>query len=356
MKAVIIAGGPGTRLRPLTYNTPKVIMPMSNLPFVVRQIELLKRHGITELILNLHYLSDDILKILGDGKKYGVHIDYSMETDPLGTCGAVKNAEEYFDDDLLLVFNGDVLTDLDLTALIKFHRKKKSSATIALTPVENPEAFGLVLTNESGRVERFWEKPKLSEVAHLAPFFINAGTYVLDPKLFKSVPKDKFFMFETDFFPSLLKRGIPMYGFPSHSYWIDIGNPAKYLEAHRAILDKKVRVYVSGAVTRKVHIGKKTKISSRAVLEGPSQIGNNCKIAEHARIGRYATIGDGVEIGPNAIIENCVILNGAKIGAGAVVSNAIVGRLSEIEDFCQITGGLVVADHSILKRGTRIAG
>ena len=143
MKAVIIAGGPGTRLRPLTYNTPKVIMPMSNLPFVVRQIELLKRHGITELILNLHYLSDDILKILGDGKKYGVHIDYSMETDPLGTCGAVKNAEEYFDDDLLLVFNGDVLTDLDLTALIKFHRKKNRQQRLLLRrwKIRKPSAW-----------------------------------------------------------------------------------------------------------------------------------------------------------------------------------------------------------------------
>jgi mannose-1-phosphate guanylyltransferase len=355
MKAVIIAGGPGTRLRPLTYNTPKVIMPMANLPFILRQIELLKRHGITKLILNLHYLSDDILKILGDGEKYGVQIEYSMETEPLGTCGAVKNAEEFFDADLLIVFNGDVLTDLDLSALIKFHRKKKSSATIALTPVDNPEAFGLVLTDKNGKVERFWEKPKLALVAHLAPFYINAGTYVLDPKLFKDVPAGKHYMFEHDFFPSLLKSGVPMYGFASDSYWIDIGNPAKYLEAHRAILERKVDVQIPGKKTLGGHIGRGTRVAKGAKLAKPVLIGENCNIGSGAKISNCAVLGNHVEVGPNATLENCVVLNWAKIGAGAVIRDAIVGRHAEIADYCQITNGLIVADESVLKRGTRIA-
>ncbi len=355
MKAVIIAGGLGTRLRPLTYNTPKVIMPMANLPFIVRQIELLKRHGITKIILNLHYLSDDIFKVLGDGKKYGVKIEYSLESQPLGTCGAVKNAEEYFDGESLLIFNGDVLTDLDLTAMIRFHRKHKSQTTIALTPVENPTAFGLVITDEAGRITRFWEKPKLEEVSHLAPFYINAGTYIIEPGLFKLVPKGKPFMFETQFFPMLLERKIPAFAFRGDCYWIDIGNPLKYLEAHRAILEGEIKVQLLGKKLKGSHIGKGAKINSRAKVHDKVLIGENCRILASAKLLPYTSLGDRVEIGEGATLENCVVLNGAKLGAGVVVKDAVIGRGTEIDDYCQITGGLVIADGSVLKRGTRIA-
>jgi mannose-1-phosphate guanylyltransferase / phosphomannomutase len=186
MKAIIIAGGMGTRLRPLTYNVPKPIVPLANKPFVFHQIELLKKFGVTEVILNLHYLSDNIKCLFDDGKKLGVKIDYSIEESPLGTAGAVKNAEEYFDKGPMIVFNGDILTDINLEKMLKFHEEKKAKATLALTKVEDPTPYGLIITDEDQRVIEFREKPSWE---HVTTNTINAGIYIVDPSIFKLAPK-----------------------------------------------------------------------------------------------------------------------------------------------------------------------
>lgn len=306
MKAVIIAGGLGTRLRPLTYKTPKPIVPVANRPFVLHQIELLKQHGIREIILNLHYLSGDIENILGDGSKFGVKIYYSLEKDPLGTAGAVKNAEEFFDGKPMLVLNGDTLTDTDLSAVIDFHKKKKATVTLTLVEVEDPAPYGLVLMDQEGRVTNFIEKPRREDVS--PPYNINAGIYVLDPKIFQDVPAGVPYSFERQLYPELLERGEPIYGFISHRYWIDIGNAAQYRCAHEAILQGKVKAKVSG--TRK----------------GLSLWGKNVKIGKGCKIKDYVVIGDNVAIGDNCALDHVIIWEGAQVGNNVNLENCILGN------------------------------
>src|SRR3989339_295082 len=221
MKAIIIAGGFGTRLRPLTYNTPKLIVPVVNRPFVLHQIEHLIRHGVDEVILNLHYLSEEIKKLLGNGKKFGIKIYYSIEETPLGTAGAVKNAQEFFGTEPMLVFNGDVLCDVNISHVVNFHNEKNADVTLTLTEVDDPTSFGLVITDENGRVKRFVEKPSWEQVSCRT---INAGLYVIDPKIFDGVPEGKPYSFERQLYPSLLERGAAIFGYLSRGYWIDIGN------------------------------------------------------------------------------------------------------------------------------------
>ncbi|MDD4179782.1 MAG: NDP-sugar synthase, partial [Candidatus Margulisbacteria bacterium] len=291
MKAVIIAGGMGTRLRPLTYNTPKPIVPVANVAFIVHQIELLKQHGVKEIILNLHYLSEKIMAELGDGRKYGVKLDYSIETAPLGTAGAVKNAEQFFDDDPLIVFNGDALTDINISQLVQYHKKKKAKVTLTLTRVEDPTAYGVILLDEEGKVSRFVEKPSWEQLATLSTHgptdTINAGIYIIDPKVFNDVPKGVEYSFERQLFPSLLEKNAPIYGYISDRYWIDIGKPSQYRQAHEAILRGEVAVKIYGARTGRVWIGDNSKFYHSAKLLGPAIIGWNVKIGREAKIKDY---------------------------------------------------------------------
>ncbi|OGC30712.1 hypothetical protein A2311_04320, partial [candidate division WOR-1 bacterium RIFOXYB2_FULL_48_7] len=251
MKAVIIAGGLGTRLRPLTYNTPKPIVPVANVPFVLHQIELLRRHGIKEIILNLHYLSEEIKQLLGDGKSLGIKIRYSLEETPMGTAGAVKQAEALFDDEPLVIFNGDILTDINISQVIDWHKKKKATVTLTLTRVEDPTAYGLILTNQDGQVTHFVEKPSWEQLANFASLgptdTINAGIYVVDPKIFRDVPANTVYSFERQLFPAILEKGWPMYGFISDRYWMDIGQQSQYRQAHEAIMHNEVAVKVYGS-------------------------------------------------------------------------------------------------------------
>ncbi|MBI6546438.1 MAG: nucleotidyltransferase family protein, partial [Cyanobacteria bacterium NC_groundwater_1444_Ag_S-0.65um_54_12] len=238
MKAIIIAGGEGTRLRPLTYFTPKPLLPLCGKPIIEHQIELCRRHGLREIIVNLHYLADELEQRLQDGSQLGVRIWYSRERTPLGTAGAVKLAYPYFADDLVVVFNGDVLTDLDLTALLEFHKQQGASATLTVTEVADPTPFGLVLCDAHGKISGFLEKPSRQEaLARTARFFINAGTYVLHPSIFEDIPPDTNWSFERQVFPSLLKNQVSCYAFHSSAYWLDVGSPAAYLKAHHDLLD-----------------------------------------------------------------------------------------------------------------------
>jgi NDP-sugar pyrophosphorylase family protein len=350
MKALIIAGGLGTRLRPLTYNLPKVVVPLVNKPFIAYQVELLLRHGISEIILNLHYLSEKVHEVIAELEKKGAKIKVSIETDPLGTAGAVKNAEEFFDNDPMLVFNGDVLTDLDLKALLKFHKEKRAVATIALTRVEDPRAFGLVLCDENHRIQKFIEKPSSSQIVCNT---INAGTYVLDPKLFTKVPKGRYWMFERDVFPSLLAEGQPMFGMVSSAYWLDCGTPQKYFNAHRDILHGDVKVAIPGRKTDKnVYVGDGVLISAGARVLGPSVLGNHVKIGAGTYVQEQVTLGEGVEVGQNCNVERSVVWRGAKIGNDVRVKGAIIGSDCVIEDQASIGPGMILADGTIVKKGS----
>lgn len=359
MKAVIIAGGLGTRLRPLTYNTPKLIVPVANRAFVLHQIELLRQHGISEVILNLHYLSDSIKSLLDDGKDLGVKIVYSIEEHPLGTAGAVKNAEAYFDDGPLVVFNGDVLTDINIAQLVDFHKKKKARVTLTLTRVDDPTSYGLILTDKENRVSHFIEKPSWEQLANLAlagpADTVNAGIYVLDPKIFKDVPKGVEYSFERQLFPELLEQGVPIYGYITDRYWIDIGKPAQYQSAHEAILRNEVAVKVFGARSdRGVRIGENAKLDKTVKLLGPAIIGKGVAIGAETRIKDYTVLGDNVSVGQESSLAHTIVWEGTRIGNHVSLDGCIIGFNCVIEDNVTIGGGAVLADNSFIRRGSLI--
>lgn len=352
MKAVIIAGGLGTRLQPLTNNVPKPIVPVANRPFIVHQIEHLIKHGIDEVIVNLHYLSNEIKKILDDGKEWGIKIHYSVEESPLGTAGAVKNAEKYFGSEPLIVFNGDVLTDINISKVINFHREKGARVTITLTEVEDPTEFGLVITDAKDRVTKFIEKPSWEMVTTRN---INAGIYVIDPQVFKAVPVGQPYSFERQLYPGLLEQGEPIFGFQSDAYWIDIGKPEKYMEAHQAILRGEVAVKIIGTrQDRKIWIGKDVQIQPTAKLIGPAIIGDRARIWKNTEIMDYVVLADGVQVGENSYLENVIVWKGTKIGSHVRLANCIIGKDCMIDDGVVITRRLVLADGSVIKRGTRL--
>ncbi|HYP53034.1 MAG TPA: nucleotidyltransferase family protein, partial [Pyrinomonadaceae bacterium] len=241
MQALILAGGKGTRLRPLTVYTPKPVVPICNRPFLLYQIDTLGRAGIKNITLSLSYQPSKIEQQIGDGSDYGVEIKYTVEPQPMGTAGAYKFAAELIRE-RTIVFNGDILTDLDLEAVLREHEERKASATIVLAPVENPSAYGLVETGGDGRVRRFIEKPKPDELDEVTVNTINAGTYVLEPHLLDYIPAGESYSFEYGLFPDLLKRGESFYAHvPAEAYWIDIGTPARYLQAHADLLAGRVR-------------------------------------------------------------------------------------------------------------------
>lgn len=357
MKAVIIAGGLGTRLRPLTYNTPKPIVPMANRPFVLHQIELLRKHGIKEIILNLHYLLDNIRKILEDGKKLGVKIHYSIEEVPLGTAGAVKNAEGFFDEEPIVVFNGDIVTDINISQVVKSHYQNKARATLTLTRVEDPTAYGLIITDKKGMVTHFVEKPSWEQVANYSVMgsadTINAGIYVLDPKIFKGVPPRVEYSFERQLFPSLLEQGDPIYGYVSDRYWIDIGNPSQYRQAHEAIMRDQVSFKIPGKQAGgKIWIGDDTRIAKTAKLLGPVIIGKKAIISSQVQLKDYTVLGDETRVGPGTVIEHSIIWSGTKIGSHASLKGCIIGFNCLIEDFAQVGEGVVLADGSVVRKGS----
>ncbi|MBU0672446.1 MAG: NDP-sugar synthase [Candidatus Margulisbacteria bacterium] len=352
MKAVIIAGGLGTRLRPLTYNTPKPIVPVVNRPFVVHQIEHLVKHGVDEVILNLHYLSHEIKKILDDGKQWGIKIHYSIEEHPLGTAGAVKNAEQFFDEGPMVVFNGDVLTDINISKVVSFHREKGATVTLTLTEVEDPTPFGLVLTDKNGRVTQFLEKPSWSMVTAKT---INAGIYVVDPKIFKLAPVGKPYSFERELYPTLLEQGAPIFGYPSQAYWIDIGNPQKYIEAHQAILRGEVAVKIIGTrINGKFWLGKDTHPDASVRFAGASVVGEKVKLGNGTEIGDYVVLGNNVSVGAHCRLERAIVWQDTKIGDHVHLSDCILGNKCLIEDNVVIERGVVLADGSVVKKGTRL--
>ncbi|MFC1496057.1 sugar phosphate nucleotidyltransferase [Candidatus Margulisiibacteriota bacterium] len=349
MKAVIIAGGFGTRLRPLTYNMPKPVVPMANLPLVLHQIRLLHKHGIKDIILNLHYLPESIKTVLQTEHELDVNLKFSIEDKPLGTCGAVKNAEEFFDSEPLLVFNGDTLSDINLTELLEFHKKKKAKATITLTRVPDPSLFGLVLTDEDGKITQFIEKPPYKKGGVNT---INAGVYVLDPELIKKVPAGEQYSFERQLFPDMIKNKVPFYAYVSDSYWIDIGNPEKYKMAHKDILRERVNVAVRGKREGLNWIGNDCMIDPSARLEGPVLIGDGVIVEEKSTITDEAVLGEKVRVGQETTIDGSIIWRNTVIGEQVKLEDCIVGANCIIEDFVNLDGA-IIADHSIIKKGSK---
>jgi NDP-sugar pyrophosphorylase family protein len=329
MKGLILAGGKGTRLRPLTINTPKPVVPVANSPFLLYQIDLMRSAGIQEIILSLSYQPRKIEDLLKDGSDYGVWIRYAVEGTPLGTGGAFKNAEEHIDS-ATIVFNGDVLTSIDLAAVLALHKKSGAVATLVLTRVENPSAYGLVETNADGWIQRFIEKPGPDEITCNT---INAGIYVLEPSVLGYMPKGEAYSFERGLFPTLLERKEPVMSYIMDTYWIDIGTPQKYLEVHHDILSRKfVSLRVPGALHGTSIVDSDVTIREGARIEN-SVIGKNCKIDEGAHIVD-SVIWSGTTIDADARITKSIIGKGCYVGRSAVLRPGVVlGDKTVVTDF-----------------------
>ncbi len=357
MKAVVLVGGLGTRLRPLTCNTPKPMIPLVNQPFIEHMIENMRDQGITEVILAVQYLAERFRESLGDGSRLGVKVHIVEEPEPRGTAGAVKNVEHMLDG-TTFVFNGDVMTDLDLRAMLAFHRERESLLTIALTPVDDPTSFGLVETDDAGRIRRFLEKPRPEDVT---TNMINAGTYIIEPQVFRYVPPAQFYMFERGLFPVMLQTSDPMFGFPSQSYWTDVGKPQTYLEVHHDILIGKVRYKFRGEqIADRVWAEGPTEIHPTAQIVGPVVLGSSVKIGAGAKIIGPTVIGSGCVIGASAMLEGVVLWEHNTIGEGALLRSCVLGRDNQIGGKAHVADGTIIGDNcsigadNRLERGIRI--
>jgi mannose-1-phosphate guanylyltransferase len=338
MQALILAGGKGTRLRPLTVYTPKPIVPICNRPFLLYQIDTLRRAGITDITLSLSYQPNKIEQLLGDGSDFGVKLKYTVEPQPMGTAGAYKFAEGLIREPTV-VFNGDILTDLDLKTVIREHTEHKATATIVLTPVDNPSSYGLVETEMDGRIRRFLEKPKPEEITCNT---INAGTYILEPKVLDLIPTGENHSFEYGLFPELLKRNEAFFAHvPTRTYWIDIGTPERYLRVHQDLLANRVA---------RMHIKERRgdfDSATAAEVDEMSIIGDDCQIKPGAQIIN-SVLGPGCFVEERARVENSVIWPHTRVGAAAVVSNAIAGRGCHIGRSAFVGPGSVLGDKTSL--------
>jgi NDP-sugar pyrophosphorylase family protein len=337
MKGLILAGGKGTRLRPLTLNTPKPIVPVANQPFLLYQIDLLRSGAIDDVILSLSYQPRKIEDLLKDGSDYGVTIHYAVEGSPLGTGGAFKNAERWIDSSTV-VFNGDVLTALDLPAVIARHKQTGAAATLVLTPVENPSVYGLVETEADGRVRRFIEKPSASEITCNT---INAGVYVLEPSVLRYMPQGEPYSFERGLFPTLLENRELVMSYVLENYWIDIGSPTKYLEVHHDILSGR---FASPRVPRSSL--DRALLPPGAIVDNKSIVDSDVTIRPGVRI-ENSVIGKNCKVEEGVHIVDSVIWPGSTLDAESRVSGAIVGKGCYVGRSAEVRNGAVLGDKTV---------
>jgi len=351
MKAILLAGGMGTRLRPLTVHTPKPIVPIFNRPFLQYQLDLLRQvPGIDEVILSLNYRPERIEEVFGDGSRFGIRIRYVVEPEPLGTGGAVKYASEGLSD-TLVVFNGDVLTQIDLAAVIRLHRERSARATIVLTPVDNPSAYGLVETDAHRNVRRFLEKPGPGEITTNT---INAGIYLLEPESFDRIPSGVPCSIERSYFPSLVERGDTFVAYLYDGYWIDIGTPDKYMQVHRDIMDGRfvTAPFLDVPIPRAL-VSPGARIEEGATVAGPCFIDDGVLVEAGARVGPYSVVGRHSQVEEGALIEGAILWPDCRVSREATVRDAIVGRGCHLGPGVSVNGGAVLGDETNLTDFTR---
>jgi len=351
LKAVIMAGGGGTRLRPLTCDRPKPMVPIMNKPIMEHIISLLKKHGFREIGVTLQYMPEAIKDYFGDGSSRGVKLNYFIEETPLGTAGSVKNAASFLKE-TFLVISGDALTDIDLTSAVKFHKEKGSLATLVLTSVHNPLEYGVVITKEGGDISRFLEKPSWGEVFSDR---VNTGIYILEPEALNLFPEGVKFDFSKDLFPLLLERKDSLFGFISEGYWCDIGNLEQYQEASFAILEGKVDLDMEEKYQGNgVWLGEGADISSRATIKGPVVIGEGCRVEAGARVQDLSVLGKNTVIEKEASLKRSICWSGAYVGKGSELRGTIICRGVRIEEGAGVYEGSVIGDKSIIGKGSRV--
>ncbi|MBN1375324.1 MAG: NDP-sugar synthase [Dehalococcoidia bacterium] len=332
MKSIILVGGEGTRLRPLTYSVVKSMVPVVNRPFIEHVISRLAQHNVHEIVLAMGYKPDSVFEYFKDVDESYVKLTYSLEEQPLGTAGAVKFAGQHVDE-TFFVLNGDVFTDIDYSAMLSFHRQNKARVTIALTHVDDPTKFGVVETTEDGRVIRFTEKPKWEEVRS---HWINAGIYILEPEVLDYIPENIFYMFEKGVFPGMLEKGEPVYAYNSESYWIDMGTPAKYHQLNVDIL--------SGICTSPLHKAEpviteaRTTLAAKANVTGPVMTGAGCIIEENVKLEGPVILGDHCHIKRGARIMNSILWDDITVGEESSIINSIIASGDNIKNRTSIEG------------------
>jgi NDP-sugar pyrophosphorylase family protein len=346
MKAILLAGGKGTRLRPLTVHTPKPIVPILNRPFLYYQIDLLRQvPEIDEVILSLNYQPRRIEEIFGEGEGLGMKVRYVVEPMPLGTAGAVRYAGDSLTESVV-VFNGDVLTSVNLGAVLKLHRERKAKATIVLTPVDNPRAYGLVETDTDGNILRFLEKPGEDEITCNT---INAGIYVLEPDTFDRIPKDTAWSIERSYFPSLIERGETFVAYVYDGYWIDIGTRAKYQQVHHDIMDGRYPAPpFAGAAPALAWVSPDAKIEAGVELHGPCFVDEGAVIKAGARVLPYSVVGRQTHVEEAAVIDGSIIWPNGRIGREATVRGSILGRNCHIGRNVSIDTPVVLGDKTVV--------
>ncbi len=351
MKSVIMAGGFGTRLRPLTYNVPKPMIPMANKPMMQHIVDLLREHGITDLVTLLHFQPELIESHFGDGADFGVHMTYVGATEDYGTAGAVKNAEKYLDGPFLVI-SGDVLTDFDLGAAVAFHRERGADLTILLTRVENPLQYGVVITEPDGRISRFLEKPTWSEVFSDT---VNTGIYLLEPSVLDLIPPRREFDFSKDLFPVMMREGRKLFGCVAPGYWRDVGDLLEYRLAHQDILSGTVKVKIPGrkveGLDKEIWLGSGTRVDFTAGLWGAVLIGNNTRVEANARVTN-SVIGDNCVVEEGAVVSDSILWNSVYIGRGAILKENVVGRGSEVRARARLFEGALVSDACRIGEGS----
>lgn len=346
VKAIIMAGGEGSRLRPLTCACPKPMVPLMDRPVMAYALDLLKKHGIHEVGVTLQYLPESMKEFFGDGSEYGVHLNYFVEDQPLGTAGSVKLAEKFLDEPFVIL-SGDGLTDCDLTQAVAFHRERGALATMVLKKVENPLEYGVVVADGEGRVQRFLEKPGWGEVCSDT---VNTGIYILEPEALNFIPIGKPHDFGREMFPSLVEKGQRVYGYVMKGYWCDIGDISAYLKAHWDLMDGRAQVDAPvrpGTVARMPG----AQVDRSAILEGPCFVGEGAKVCAGARIGAYSVLGAGCVVSKNASIKRGVIWRGALIGEGAQVRGAVVQTGAKVGERASAFEECALGDHSELGEG-----
>jgi mannose-1-phosphate guanylyltransferase / phosphomannomutase len=356
MKAVIMAGGEGTRLRPLTYNQPKPMIPMANRALMEHVVALLRRHGFNEIVVTVGFQANAIQTYFGNGVEFGVDIVYASEETPLGTAGSVRNAMQQLGEPFLVI-SGDVLTDIDLGALVDFHYEKKATGTMALRSVANPLEFGIVMVGEDGSVERFLEKPSWGQVFSDT---INTGIYVFEPEIFDYIGPGEV-DFSSEVFPRLVAEGRLLYGFVTEGYWEDIGTLEAYARAHQDILDTRVRAELPGFALRGgIWLGEGAEVDPGAEVRGPAIIGDYCSVQAGAALGEYTVLGRNVRVATDAYLERAIVHDNAYLGPGVRLRGCTIGRSSDLRRGARIEEGVVVGDecfigeHAVVHAGVRI--
>ncbi len=347
-KAVVLVGGEGTRLRPLTYTTTKAMVPVLKVPFIQHVIHHLNKHNVTDIVLAMGYKPDSIKNHFEKAGNITARLIYSIEESPLGTAGAVKNAAPYIGkNETLFILNGDIFTDLNLTEMFNFHRTKKASVTIALTPVDDPTQFGVVELDDQQLVTRFIEKPRRDEVTSN---LINAGVYILESEILERIPHGKRFMFEHDVFPQLIAEGVPVYAYTTNAYWIDMGTPEKYLRLNHELLLGRCQLenqltekntnksHHQAEITGPVLIDEGCTIGKGVQMKGPSVIGSKCSIGDYAVIEK-TILWSKVQVGEHATLKNCIITSDVPIESNTHIENAVIGQDTDSNQLIVVKSG-----------------